>query len=66
MDWAELTNLISSIGFPAVVCILLLKNNQEQANVIRDNTKVMQSLADKIDSEGQDSASGEGQTVDLD
>lgn len=50
MDWAQLTNLISSIGFPAVVCILLLKNNQEQANVIRDNTKVMQSLADKIDS----------------
>lgn len=50
MDWSELTNLISSIGFPALVCILLLKNNQEQANVIRDNTKVMQSLADKIDS----------------
>jgi hypothetical protein len=50
VDWGELTNLISSIGFPAVVCILLLKNNQEQANVIRDNTKVMQSLADKIDS----------------
>lgn len=50
MEWGELTNLISSIGFPAVVCILLLKNNQEQANVIRDNTKVMQSLADKIDS----------------
>ena len=50
MDWAELSNLISSIGFPTVVCILLLKNNQEQANVIRDNTKVMQSLADKIDS----------------
>lgn len=50
MDWGELNNLISSIGFPAVVCILLLKNNQEQANVIRDNTKVMQFLADKIDS----------------
>lgn len=50
MEWSELTNLISSIGFPAVVCILLLKNNQEQANVIRDNTKVMQSLVDKIDS----------------
>lgn len=49
MDWAQLTSLISSIGFPAVVCILLLKNNQEQANVIRDNTKVIQSLADKID-----------------
>lgn len=50
MDWDQLTNLISTIGFPAVVCILLLKNNQDQANVIRDNTKVMQSLADKIDS----------------
>lgn len=50
MDWTQLTNLISSIGFPAVVCILLLKNNQDQANVIRDNTKVIQSLADKIDS----------------
>lgn len=49
MDWAQLTNLISNIGFPAVVCILLLKNNQEQANVIRENTKVIQSLADKID-----------------
>lgn len=50
MDWAQVTNLISNIGFPAVVCILLLKNNQEQGNVIRDNTKVIQSLADKIDS----------------
>lgn len=49
MDWAQLTGLISNIGFPAVVCILLLNNNQEQANVIRDNTKVMQSLADKIE-----------------
>lgn len=49
MDWAQLTSLISNIGVPTVVCILLLKNNQEQANVIRDNTKVMQSLADKID-----------------
>lgn len=50
MDWAQLTSLISNIGFPAVVCILLLKNNQEQANVIRDNMRVTQSLVDKIDS----------------
>jgi hypothetical protein len=50
MDLSQLTSLISNIGFPGVVCILLLKNNQEQANVIRDNTKAMQSLADKIDS----------------
>lgn len=50
MDWGEITNLISSIGFPAVVCFLLLKNNTEQAEIIRENTRVIQSLADKIDS----------------
>lgn len=50
MDWGEVTNLISSIGFPAVVCILLLKNNTEQSEIIRENTRVIQSLADKIDS----------------
>lgn len=50
MDINEIVNLISSIGFPAVVCILLLKNNQEQINVIRENTRVIQAMADRIDS----------------
>lgn len=50
MDINEIVNLISSIGFPAVVCILLLKNNQAQSDVIRENTRVIQALADRIDS----------------
>lgn len=50
MDINEIVNLISSIGFPAVVCILLLKNNQDQGEVIRENTRVIQALADRIDS----------------
>lgn len=50
MDINEIVNLISSIGFPSVVCILLLKNNQDQSDVIRENTRVIQALADRIDS----------------
>ena len=50
MNINEIVNLISSIGFPAVVCILLLKNNQYQSEVIRENTRVIQALADRIDS----------------
>lgn len=50
MDWGQITNLISSIGFPAVVCFFLLKNNTEQSEIIRENTRVIQALADKIDS----------------
>lgn len=49
MEINEIVNLIGSIGFPAVVCILLLKNNQDQSEVIRENTKVIQALADRID-----------------
>lgn len=49
MEINEIVNLISSVGFPAVVCILLLKNNQDQSDVIRENTKVIQALADRID-----------------
>ena len=49
MEINEIVNLISSVGFPAVVCILVLKNNQDQSEVIRENTKVIQALADRID-----------------
>ena len=49
MEINEIVNLINSIGFPALVCILLLKNNQNQSEVIRENTRVIQALADRID-----------------
>lgn len=49
MEINELVNIIGTIGFPCVIALLLLKNNQEQATIIRENTKVIQALADRID-----------------
>lgn len=50
MEINEVVNMIGTIGFPCVIALLLLKNNQEQAAIIRENTKVIQALADRIDS----------------
>lgn len=49
MEPNEIVNIIGTIGFPCVITLLLLKNNQEQAGIIRENTKVIQALADRID-----------------
>lgn len=49
MEINEVVNIIGTIGFPCVIALLLLKNNQEQATIIRENTKVIQALADRID-----------------
>lgn len=50
MEINEVINIIGTVGFPIVIALLLLKNNQEQAAIIRENTKVIQALADRIDS----------------
>lgn len=49
MEINEVINIIGTIGFPCAIALLLLKNNQEQATIIRENTKVIQALADRID-----------------
>ena len=49
MEINEVINIIGTIGFPCVIALLLLKNNQEQIDIIRENTKVIQALADRID-----------------
>lgn len=49
MEINEIVNIIGTIGFPCVITLLLLKNNQEQIDIIRENTKVIQALADRID-----------------
>lgn len=49
MEINEIVNVIGTIGFPCVIALLLLKNNQEQTQIIRENTKVIQALADRID-----------------
>lgn len=49
MEINEVVNIIGTIGFPCVIALLLLKTNQEQIDIIRENTKVIQALADRID-----------------
>lgn len=49
MEINEIVNIIGTVGFPIVITLLLLKNNQEQTAIIRENTKVIQALADRID-----------------
>lgn len=49
MEINEVVNIIGTIGFPCVISLLLLKNNKEQIDIIRENTKVIQALADRID-----------------
>lgn len=46
----EITSLIGSVGFPVVISLILLKNNSEMSEIIRENSKVIQALADRIDS----------------
>lgn len=49
MEINEVVNMIGTVGFPIVIALLLLKNNHEQITIIRENTKVIQALADRID-----------------
>lgn len=49
MEINEVVNIIGTVGFPCLIALLLLKNNQEQTTIIRENTKVIQALADRID-----------------
>lgn len=45
----EITSLIGSVGFPVVISLILLKNNSEMSEIIRDNSRIIQALADRID-----------------
>ena len=45
----EITSLIGSVGFPIVISLVLLKNNSEMGEIIRENSRVIQALADRID-----------------
>lgn len=45
----EITSLIGSVGFPVVISLILLKNNSEMGEIIRENSKIIQALADRID-----------------
>ena len=42
--------LIPTLGFPAVMCILLLINNQKLNDTVAENTRAIQSLSDHLES----------------
>ena len=60
MDWTQIINLISSVGFPIVACIALFMYVKESSaahkaeidelrKAIENNTLVIQKLVDKED-----------------
>ena len=46
---SEITNLISNIGFPIAMCILMFNQYTKLSNIINENTKAINSLADRLD-----------------
>ena len=42
--------LIPTLGFPAVMCILLFINNQKLNDTVAENTRAIQSLSDHLES----------------
>lgn len=62
MNISEVTTMISTLGFPIVMCLLMYKNNIEMADkhkqemesvkdALNNNTIVLQKLIDKLDGE---------------
>ena len=44
----EIANLISTVGFPIVMCILMLKQNSKQLEIIQNNTNAINNLTEEI------------------
>lgn len=53
MDYSEILQLIGSVGFPAVFCFLLFKQNVETMEDVKEslnqNTLTIQKLIDKME-----------------
>ena len=44
----EIANLISTVGFPIVMCILMLKQNSKQLEIIQNNTTAINNLTEEL------------------
>ena len=44
----EIANLISTVGFPIVMCILMLKQNSKQLEIIQNNTNAINNLTEEL------------------
>lgn len=62
MNWQDITNLITTIGFPIAVCLICfwyinkMQESHKQeidklSEAVQNNTIVMQKLIDKLDTE---------------
>ena len=49
----EIANLISTVGFPIVMCILMLKQNSKQLEIIQNNTNAINNLVNLLGKEGE-------------
>lgn len=63
MDWQEIVNIISTVGFPicvTLICFWYINKMQEShrdetnklTEALNNNTLVMQQLVDKLDAQG--------------
>lgn len=49
MSANEIVQLIANVGFPIVMCLLMFKNSTKTSEVIAENTKAINLLAEKVD-----------------
>lgn len=45
----EIVNVISTVGFPIVCCLLMFKQNSSITEALNNNTKVIAELKTKLD-----------------
>ena len=50
MDYTNLVQVISSVGFPIVACCALFWQNQKLSEAINNNTAALKDLKNKIES----------------
>lgn len=53
MDATEITTIVSTVGFPIAMCIMMMRQNEslraEMTSLIKNNTEVMTKVAEKLD-----------------
>ena len=49
MDYTTFSQLVSSLGFPIVCCIILFYQNKQLSEAINNNTNIISKLESKID-----------------
>lgn len=54
MDMEAISTLVTSVGFPIAMCLMMMKQNDayrsELTSLVKNNTEVITKLCEKIDS----------------